>query len=169
MPRSLCRFFLFCLFHALLTPFRAGLRAQLPPLKKGCSPSRAIIPNASRNSRILVPHPVRFVLLLFFPATQELFFVQHDYLLPWAIFSSSNTDRCTVRLPPFCTHCPALSIANHREMNQQPKDLGSTLGPGAVSPLQEGKLGCKGHMQLPLPVFVPSAQGLVGAWHFSAL
>jgi len=57
--------------RALLTPSEAGLRAQLPALEKGCSPSRAIIPNASRNSRILGPQPVHFVLFLSFPAAQS--------------------------------------------------------------------------------------------------
>lgn len=53
--------------HALLTPLEAGLRAQLPPLEKGYCPSRAIIPNASRNNRISGPQPVHFVLFAFLP------------------------------------------------------------------------------------------------------
>lgn len=53
--------------HALLTPLEAGLHAQLPPLEKGYCPSRAIIPNASRNSCISGPQPVHFVLFAFLP------------------------------------------------------------------------------------------------------
>lgn len=62
-----------------------------PPVEQGCSPSRAIFPNAIRNSRILGPQPVHLVLFASLPShAARICSARRRSPLRWAVCSSSS-------------------------------------------------------------------------------
>lgn len=140
-PRSICSFSLLLPSSMPFSrPWRLGCVPSCPPLEKDRSPSRAIIPNASRNSHILGPQPVRFVLFAFLLCCVVRSCSAHrGSLLPWAVYSSSSTQRA---VSPHTLH-PLSAIANPWEMNQGHGDLDKAPGPGA-GPDQDRELGCAG-------------------------
>lgn len=108
-----------CPSRALLMPLEAGLRAQLPPSEKGCFPSTAIIPNASRNSRILAPQPKCSVLFAFLPCcTVRNCSACRSSSLPWAVHSSSGARR---------------AVSLRKPLRDEPRMLWPGEGPGSWS------------------------------------
>lgn len=90
-----------------------------PPLEKGHSPSRAIILNASRNSRVLGPQPVHFVLFAFLPChTVRNCSAHRGSLLPWAVCSSSSAQRAVspCALHPLSCSCQCKSLGDELRM-----------------------------------------------------